>query len=227
MGYANPTLFASHMPGTIKFSKATPYSYTLHMTTTKIGYARCSTGGQDLTAQKQALETLGVASDRIYTDHGLTGTNLARPGLDQAIAAVREGDTLVVPKLDRLARSVPDARAIADQLEAKGVKLALGTSVYDPTDPMGKMFFNILATFAEFEADLIRMRTREGMAIARAKGKLRGKQPKLSNRQQRELNRMHATGEYSISDLAEVFSVSRPTVYRTLKRQQISKSAGS
>ncbi|OBY26148.1 recombinase family protein [Leisingera sp. JC1] len=190
------------------------------MNTTLIGYARCSTDSQDLTAQKQALQKLGVAPDRIYTDHGLTGTNRARPGLDQAIAAVREGDTLVVPKLDRLARSVPDARAISDQLQEKGVKLALGASVYDPTDPMGKMFFNILATFAEFEADLIRMRTREGMAIARAKGKLRGKQPKLTERQQKELCRMHGTGEYSINDLAEVFSVSRPTVYRTLKRYQ-------
>ena len=190
------------------------------MTATKIGYARCSTDKQDLTAQRQALIDLGVAEDRIYTDHGLTGTNRARPGLDQALAAVRDGDTLVVPKLDRLARSVPDARTIADQLEAKGVKLALGASVYDPTDPMGKMFFNILATFAEFEADLIRMRTREGMAIARAKGKLRGKQPKLSDKQQKELARMHATGEYSISDLAELFSVSRPTVYRTLQRTE-------
>ncbi|WP_170419750.1 recombinase family protein [Ruegeria atlantica] len=190
------------------------------MTATKIGYARCSTDGQDLTAQKQALEKLGVTTDRIYTDQGLTGTSRARPGLDQAIAAVREGDTFVVPKLDRLARSVPDARAIADQLEAKGVKLALGASVYDPTDPIGKMFFNILATFAEFEADLIRMQTREGMAIARAKGKLRGKQPKLSNKQQKELCRMHGTGDYSISDLAEVFSVSRPTIYQTLNRNQ-------
>ena len=126
--------------------------------------------------------------------------------------------TLVVPKLDRLARSVPDARHIADQLQAKGVKLALGRNIHDPGDPMGKMFFNILATFAEFEVDLIRMRTREGMAIARAKGKLRGKQPKLSEKQQRELCRMHATGDYSIGDLAEVFAVSRPTVYRTLSR---------
>lgn len=115
--------------------------------------------------------------------------------------------------------SKSDARAIADQLEAKGVKLALGASVHDPTDPMGKMFFNILATFAEFESDLIRMRTREGMAIARAKGKLRGKQPKLSEKQQKELGKLHATGDYSISDLAELFAVSRPTVYRTLQRQ--------
>ncbi|MDE3028266.1 MAG: recombinase family protein [Paracoccaceae bacterium] len=188
------------------------------MTATRIGYARCSTDKQDLTAQRQALKALGVSEDRIYTDHGLTGTNRARPGLDQALAAVRDGDVLIVPKLDRLARSVPDARTIAEQLEKKGVKLALGASVYDPTDPMGKMFFNILATFAEFEADLIRMRTREGMAIARAKGKLRGKQPKLSEKQQKELMRMHGSGDYSISDLAELFSVSRPTVYRTLQR---------
>ena len=96
------------------------------------------------------------------------------------------------------------------------MKLALGRALYDPDDPMGKMFCNILATFAEFEADLSRMRTRGGMAIARARGKLRGKQLKLSDRQQRERCRMHATGEYSISDLAELFSVSRPTVYRTL-----------
>ena len=189
------------------------------MTATLIGYARCSTDRQDPAAQRQALLELGVAEDRIYTDHGLTGTTRARPGLDQALAAVRAGDTLVVPKLDRLARSVPDARAIADRLRERGVKLALGRALYDPGDPMGKMFFNILATFAEFEADLIRMRTREGMAIARARGKLRGKQPKLSDRQQRELCRMHATGEYSISDLAELFSVSRPTVYRTLNRR--------
>ena len=118
-----------------------------------------------------------------------------RPGLDQALAAVRAGDTLVVTKLDRLARSVPDAREIADQLLAREVKLALGPTTHDPNDPMGKMFFNILATFAEFESDLIRMRTREGMAVARAKGKLRGKKPKLSVRQARELRRMYDTGD--------------------------------
>ena len=207
------------MNGTETIAEAGPYSYTSPMTATLIEYARCSTDRQDPAAQRQALLELGVAEDRIYTDHGLTGTTRARPGLDQAIAGVREGDTLVVPKLDRLARSVPDARAIADLLRERGVKLALGPTLYDPGDPMGKMFFNILATFAEFEADLIRMRTREGMAIARARGKLRGKQPKLSDRQQRELCRMHATGEYSISDLAELFSVSRPTVYRTLNRR--------
>ena len=186
------------------------------MTATLIGCARCSTDRQDLTAQREILRSLGVDDDRIYLDHGLTGTTRLRPGLDQALAAVRAGDTLVVPKLDRLARSVPDARAIGDSLVARGVKLSLGGTVYDPADPMGKLFFNILATFAEFEADLIRLRTREGMAMARAKGKLRGKRPKLSDKQHTELWRMYATGEYSISDLAELFAVSRPTVYRAL-----------
>lgn len=188
------------------------------MSDTRIGYARCSTDRQDLAAQKATLLHLGVTADRIYTDHGLTGTNRERPGLAQALAAVRAGDTLVVPKLDRLARSVPDARSIADELAKRGVRLALGASVYDPHDPMGKMFFNILATFAEFEADLIRMRTKEGMAVARAKGKLKGKKPKLSDRRQTELRRMYDTGDYSISDLAELFDVSRPTIYRVLQR---------
>ena len=131
------------------------------MTHTLIGYARCSTDQQDLTAQREALLKLGVAPDRIYTDRGFTGTNRARPGLDQALAAVRGGDTLVVPKLDRLARSVPDARAIGDDLAGRGVKLQLGASVYDPTDPMGKLFFNILATFAEY-AECGLMRSRAG-----------------------------------------------------------------
>jgi hypothetical protein len=109
-----------------------------------IGYARCSTERQDLTAQREILRGLGVAEDRIYLDHGLTGRNRSRPGLNSALAAAREGDALVVPKLDRLARSVPDARAIGDSLAARGVRLSLGGSVYDPTDSMGKCFLNIL-----------------------------------------------------------------------------------
>ena len=192
-----------------------------------IGYARCSTVEQDLTAQRETLTALGVPDDRIYLDKGLTGTSRARPGLDQALAAVRAGDTLVVPKLDRLARSVPDARDIGDTLVTRGVRLSLGGSVYDPADPMSKMFFNMLAVFAEFEADLLKMRTREGMAVARARGKLKGRQPKLSARQQAELVRMHATGDYTIAELMEVFSVGRATVYRVLERASHARTGGA
>src|SRR5674536_351682 len=87
------------------------------------GYARCSTDAQDLTAQRNALTALGVKPNRIYVDHGLTGTTRARPGLREALAACRSGDTLAVTKLDRLARSLTDARAIADELTARQVRL--------------------------------------------------------------------------------------------------------
>ncbi len=206
------------MGRTLSVSVVGGYPYTSAVTATLIGYARCSTDKQDLAAQRAALLDLGVADDRVYLDRGLTGTTRARPGLDQALAAVRAGDTLVVPKLDRLARSVPDARAIGDSLVARNVRLQLGTMVYDPADPMGKLFFNILATFAEFEVDLLRMRTREGMAIARAKGKLKGRAPKLSPPRQAHLVKLHAAGEHTIAELAELFEVSRPTVYRVLER---------
>ena len=132
------------------------------------------------------------------------------------IGAVVARDTLVVPKLDRLARSVPDARDIGDDLAARGVKLSLGGQVYDPADPMGKMFFNILATFAEFEVDLLRMRTREGMAVAKRKGKLRGKQPKLAESAQRSIRARYAEGGLSMADLAEEYRVGRSTIHRVI-----------
>src|SRR6266536_5408985 len=191
-----------------------------------IGYARCSTDAQDLTAQRDALTALGVQPDRIYTDHGLTGTNRARPGLREALAACRAGDTLVVTKLDRLARSLPDARAIAEDLTKRKVRLSLGASVYDPTDPVGRLLFNVLAMVAEFEADLIRSRTREGMRVAKAKGHLRGKQPKLNPRQEAHLVELLHSGEYSTTELGDLFGVARSTVYRAVARSKAAGAAG-
>jgi len=183
-----------------------------------IGYARVSTDEQDLTAQRDALGGLGVAGERIYVDHGLTGTNRDRPGLREALAACRDGDTLVVTKLDRLARSLPDARDILDGLTKRHVKLSLGGSVHDPTDPVGRLLFNVLAMVAEFEADLIRLRTREGMKVAKAKGRLRGKQPKLNPRQEAHLVALHHAGDHSTAELGDLFGVARSTVYRAIAR---------
>ena len=157
-----------------------------------IGYARVSTDEQDLTVQRNALGGLGVAGERIYVDHGLTGTNRDRPGLREALAACRDGDTLVVTKLDRLARSLPDAREILEDLTRREVKLSIGASVHDPTDPVGRLLFNVLAMVAEFEADLIRLRTKEGMRVARAKGRLRGKQPSSTRGKRRTSSRCSA-----------------------------------
>src|SRR5215207_11267187 len=114
-----------------------PTSWRCAMSALLVGYARCSTDQQDLTAQRDALLGLGVEAERIYVDHGLTGTNRERPGLREALAACRAGHTLVVTKLDRLARSLPDARAIADELTTRQISLSLGGSVHDPTDPVG------------------------------------------------------------------------------------------
>lgn len=190
------------------------------MTATLIGYARCSTAEQDLTAQREALETMGVHPRRVYVDQGVTGTHRDRPGLREALAATRSGDTLVVTKLDRLARSIRDARDIVDELTTHGVRLQIGATVHDPDDPVGRLLLNVLAMVAEFEADLIRARTRtrEGMAIAKAKGKLKGRKPKLTPAQERHLVDLHHAGDHTSAEIAELFSVSRATVYRAVER---------
>jgi len=190
------------------------------MVALQIGYARVSTDQQDLTAQREGLQALGVDPARIYVDHGLTGTNRERPGLREALAACRDGETLVVTKLDRLARSLPDARAIAEDLTVRLVSLSLGGAVYDPNDPVGRLLFNVLAMVAEFESDLIRMRTCEGMRIAKAKGHLRGKQPKLKPRQEGHPVSLFEGGGYSTGELVDLFGVGRSTVYRALARSR-------
>ena len=98
------------------------------------------------------------------------------------------------------------------------MRFALGGSIYDWHDPMARMFLQILAVIAEFEAALIRQRTREGMTIARARGKLRGKPPSLTPAQDREIRRMHGNGDYNVAEIAALFNISRPTVYRSLDR---------
>ncbi|QQD77924.1 recombinase family protein (plasmid) [Curtobacterium sp. YC1] len=189
-----------------------------------LGYARVSTDGQDLTAQTDALVALGVPAERVFTDKGMTGTKRDRPGLKSALAACRPGDTLVVTKLDRLARSLRDATDIADELTRRGVRLNLGGSVYDPTDPVGRLLFNVLGMVAEFESDLIRARTREGMATAKVRGKLKGRKPKLSPAQERHLVALHRAGDHSIAELVELFGIGRATVYRALDRHPVAEA---
>jgi len=161
-----------------------------------------------------------VSPERTYVDQGLTGTNRERPGLREALAACRAGDTLVT-KLDRLARSLPDARTIVEDLTRRQVKLSLGGAVHDPNDPVGRLLFNVLAMVAEFEGVLIRMRTREGMRVATAKGRLRGKQPKLNVRQESHLVALHRSGEHTVAELGDLFGVTRSTVYWAIERDAV------
>ena len=160
---------------------------------------RVSTNDQDLTAPKNALAALGVSLQKTFTAQGLTG---ARPGLREALAAGRTGDTLVVTKLDRLARSLRDAKDIIDDLILREVKLRIGGFVHDPTDPVGRLLFNVLAMVTECEADLIRARTREGKQVAKAARRLRGKQPKLSPAQEKHLVEVHQRGEHTTAQIS-------------------------
>lgn len=183
-----------------------------------VGYAGVSTHDQDLTAQRDALAALGVQIERTYVDHGLTGTNRDRPGLREALAACRSPDTLVVTKLDRLARSLPDARDILEDLATREVKLSIGGSVHDPTDPLGRLLFNVLEMVAEFESDLIRTRTKEESASRRPRGIcVVGR--RSSTRARRRIWRCcTGAGEHSTAELSDLFGVGRSTVYRVIER---------
>lgn len=192
-----------------------------------IGYARCSTRGQDLRAQQHELRKAGVAEDRIYTDAGFTGRNTDRPGLKTALAVVREGDTLVVTKLDRLGRSILDLHKIANELTEKGVKLSWGGTTYNPLDPAGKLFFSMLAAFAEFESDLIRARTREGLAEARRQGRIPGRPSKLKPIQQRRLYDDYHSGKYTVAELMELYPLKRAAIYATIERERERRAAAS
>jgi DNA invertase Pin-like site-specific DNA recombinase len=147
------------------------------------------------------------------------------PGCARHWPRAGQGDTLVVTKLDRLARSLKDASDIVEELTTAGVTLNIGGSVHDPDDPVGRLLFNVLGMIAEFESDLIRMRTREGMKIAKAKGRLRGKQPKLKPAQEAHLIELWRAGKHTSTELAELFSVARSTIYRAVQRADEPTSA--
>ena len=115
---------------------------------------------------------------------------------------------------------MPDARSLAGIITGRGARLQIGPAVYDPRDPFGKVFFNILAAFAEFEMDIIRLRTIEGMARARQRGKLNGKRPRLHPRQRAHLLQLDREGKKNPAELAGLFEVSRATIYRELKKAQ-------
>ena len=181
-----------------------------------VGYSRVSAIPQDIGAQRATLQERGVASERIY--HGFTGRTLSRAGLDQALAALRGGDTLVVPRLDRFARNAEDTLRLVRELTERGVVFQMGRTAYDPKDPWSKLFMTFLAAIAEAEGGWISLRTREGMARPSVRAKLKGRQPSFTPKQDAAIARHLEAGEFSAAEIAGMFKTSRASVYRAATR---------
>ncbi|HEY3689678.1 MAG TPA: recombinase family protein [Pseudonocardiaceae bacterium] len=180
---------------------------------TLIGYARVSTSGQDLALQREALATAGCV--RIFSETA-SGALRERPELERMLDYARPADTIVVWKLDRLGRSIQHLIEVVTSLGERGVGFRSLTEGFDTTTPGGKLLFHVLGALAHFERDLIRERTMAGLATAKAAGRTGGRPPKLTERQVEMARQMHASGEHTITAIAEVLGVARPTVYRVL-----------
>lgn len=192
----------------------------------KVGYSRVSTNEQDVSSQRAFLMAAGVDEERIYTDVGFTGKNLQRAGLHQALAAVRDGDTLVVPKMDRLARNVEDTLHIVRELTERGVIFQMGHTVYDPRDPWSKLFLTFLAAIAEAEGGWISLRTQEAMARPSVRKKLKGRQPAIPPETDAAIAKALDEGDRSASDVARIFRISRSGVYRAAARHRARMESG-
>jgi DNA invertase Pin-like site-specific DNA recombinase len=191
----------------------------------KIGYGRVSKRDQHPEAQHDALIAAGCDPDRLFIEK-VTSRLEKRPRLEEALAYMRPGDTLVITKLDRLGRGVRDLIDLVQRIETLGVDLEVIQQRIDTSTPAGKMFFHVIAAFAEFERDMISERTKDGLEAARARGRTGGRKPKLSDGQQATLRRMYdakgADGmrQHTVAEIAEALHVSRPTVYEYLRKGQ-------
>jgi DNA invertase Pin-like site-specific DNA recombinase len=177
-----------------------------------VGYARVSTLGQSLDVQRSKLNAFGC--DEIFEDKH-TGTTADRPKLKQCRKYVRKGDSLVITKLDRLARSTYHLTQIAEELKDKGVDLVVLDQSIDTSTPTGKLLFNMLASIAEFESEIRRERQVEGIAKAKEKGVRFGRKAKLTEDQIEEMQNDREKGE-KISYLMNKYSMSKASVYRLL-----------
>jgi DNA invertase Pin-like site-specific DNA recombinase len=179
----------------------------------RIGYARVSTDDQNLDLQFDALRKAGVKDEYIYADTA-SGKNADRPQLAACLKALRPGDTLVVWRLDRLGRNLPDLVRIVGELEQKGVAFESLTERIETGSAAGKLVFHVFAALAEFERNLIRERTKAGLAAARARGRQGGRRPKLTPAQVREIKELVDAKQLPIKRIAELYGVSRTTIYK-------------
>ena len=182
-----------------------------------IGYARVSTRDQTPDLQIDALQAAGC--ERLFEETA-SGAQRDRPQLAAALDYLREGDTLVVWKLDRLSRSLKDLLLTLEQIELAGAQFQSLTEAIDTATPAGRMMMQIVGSFAEFERAMLRERTRNGLNAARQDGRVGGRRPKLTAQQQREIVALVTSGQKTGADAARLFRVHPSTVVRLLARHQ-------
>ncbi len=175
-----------------------------------IGYARVSTQDQNLDLQMAALQNVGC--DRIFDDK-LSGTRRDRPGLERALDLLRESDTLVVWKLDRLGRNVKDLVELVGDLEKRGVHFRSVTDAIDTSTAAGRFFFHVMASLAQMERELLLERTRAGLDAARAQGRVGGRKAKMTPSKVEAAHKLLSAGVHP-GEVAANLGVSLPTLYR-------------
>ncbi|HDP4296498.1 TPA: recombinase family protein [Staphylococcus aureus] len=182
----------------------------------KIGYARVSTGLQNLNLQEDRLNAYGC--EKIFSDH-ISGSKSKRPGLDKAIEFARSGDTIVVWRLDRLGRNMEDLITLVNELNERGVSFhSLEENItMDKSSSTGQLLFHLFAAFAEFERNLILERSSAGRIAARARGRYGGRPEKLNQKDLNLLKTLYDNGT-PIKTIAEQWQVSRTTIYRYLNK---------
>ncbi len=183
----------------------------------KIGYARVSTYEQNLSLQMDALEKVGC--EKVFHDQ-VSSIKTKRPGLDEALAYLREGDVLVVWRLDRLGRSLKHLIETANLLEEQGVGLQSLQEAIDTTTSGGKLIFHIFGALAEFERNLIRERTQAGLEAARARGRRGGRPKSLDTKKRELLYRLYDEKKNSIQEICDLMGVSKSTLYAYLRKRE-------
>lgn len=178
-----------------------------------LGYARVSTLDQNLDMQIDALEKAGC--ERVITDK-VKSEKESRPGLDQVLTMLRSGDTLVVWKLDRLGRTLRHLVNLIDSFSKKNIQFRSLQESIDTTTPVGKLIFHTISAIAEFERDMIRTRTRSGLAAARARGRLGGRPPALTTGKVKTAIAMYNTG-CTVDEICSEMGISRSTFYKYIR----------
>lgn len=194
-----------------------------------LAYARVSTADQSLDLQLDALRAAGVDDQHIYTDEGVSGSKMKRPGLDSCLKALRPGDTLVVWRLDRLGRKTTGVVQLIEDLAERGVGFKSLTESIDTTTPAGRLMLTLIAALAQMEKEIIRERVMAGLAAARTRGRMGGRKPKLNDKQKRALlamvrdsHRPPADGSrrMTVAEIGEQFGVSPATVRRIVAAER-------